>query len=103
MSFGRNCNHRLWRVRLPMNSVAVRPAARSRPRAEGCNSFQSMPPFRSAAGWSRVKIDAAGIGGPQPPGGGGPQLASRRPASSAHSAGRIPNRNLCPSLPGRPI
>jgi len=39
-------------------------AARSRPRAEGCNSLQSMPPIRSAAGFLH-RINRAAIDGPQ--------------------------------------
>ena len=37
-----------------------------------------------------VKINRAAIGGSQPPRSGGPQLASRRSASSAPSAGCVP-------------
>ncbi len=67
------------------------PAAPSRPRAEGCNSLQSMPPVRSAAGLPREKskqqapaqrlilnheLRPHGRSGPQPPHRGGPLLAS---------------------------
>ena len=46
---------------------------------------------RSAAGLSRVRADPLGPYGPQPPGSGGPQLASRRSASCDPSAGCSPN------------
>ena len=45
------------------------------------------PPQTSAIAFSRHLLDPAGIGGPQPPPGGGPQLASRRSASNVPSAG----------------
>ena len=50
-------------------------------------------PVCSAAG-SLHKINRAAISGPQPPPGGGPQLASRRSASSVRSAGCVPSGNF---------